>query len=126
MIGYILFGLVVTLVAVGAWGEHFHGRTWRQGLDRMLGRHRMIMGGGEDLGIRTGDTVELQSDPCGLCGHERSRHHLSRSHKFQSWEMRCLALLGPDDPCRCRRFCKFRRTRVGELLSALYVPFWFK
>jgi len=126
VIGYILFGAGLVLVAVGVWGEHFQGRTWHQGLDRMLGRRRMIMGGGEDHGIRMGETVELQSDRCDLCTHERARHRLSTSHKLQSTEMRCLVLLGPMDPCRCRRFCKFHRTRVGELLDVLYVPFWFR
>lgn len=126
MIGYVLIGAAVALAVVAVWGEHFHSRSWRQGLDRMLGMYRPIIGGGIDHDIQMGDTVELKSDGCDICLHERSAHVPSGSHLMQSKESRCIRKINAFEYCSCRRFAKFRKQSLfGRAIEALYFPFWF-
>lgn len=125
MTAALLIGLALVLTLVAVWSEHFRGRSWRQGLDRMLGRRPLIAGSSDDLGVKVGDTIELAHDLCDLCGHERGSHRRMRGAKFASYEDRCLREMGRFEICKCGRFTRFHQlTRWQQLRDQFHVPFW--
>jgi hypothetical protein len=118
MLGTLLFiSLAVGLVGSVAWDKHFRGRSWRDGLDRMLREPEPIIGGSDDFGVTVnGNVIEFFTDPCDICGHRRHDNHPTRGRLWGDIETRCNTMISPKEPCKCSHYTRFggRDHRVGS------------